>query len=115
VLKNYRRARTLSARQLGIAAAVAIGSIGCDPYVKVTGVVRESSGAPLAGVNVTLETADREPRSDTTASDGTFHVGMIGADPRLTYISFERDGFQRIQEVVGEEEQRTMEVKLLPK
>jgi hypothetical protein len=115
VIKISRRARTLGGRHLWIAAAVAIGNVGCDPYVKVTGVVRESSGAPLAGVSVTLVTADRDPRSDTTASDGTFHVGLIGADPRRTYISFERDGFQRIEEIVGEEEQRMMDVKLLPK
>ena len=105
----------VNVRQLAVAAAVAIGSIGCDPYVKVTGVVRDSSGAPLAKVTVTLETADREPRSATTGSDGTFHVGLVGADPRLTHISFQREGFQGIRQTVGEEEQRTMAVILLPR
>lgn len=88
---------------------------GCDPYVKVSGFVRQPSGAPLAEVTVVLRTTGREPHQAKTGNDGAFDVGIVGADPRATYISFARDGFQPVEEVVGDEERRTMEVTLQPK
>ena len=63
---------------------------GCDPYTKVSGVVRQPSGAPLAEVTVVLSTAGREPHQVKTGNDGAFEVGIVGADPRVTYISFAR-------------------------
>jgi hypothetical protein len=66
-------------------------------------------------VTVVLRTAGREPHQAKTGNDGAFDVGIVGADPRATYISFARDGFQRIEEVVGDEERRAMEVTLQPK
>lgn len=95
-------------------AAVAFGLVACDPYVTVTGVVREPSGAPLPDVVVTLQTAGREPDRATTADSGSFNVGIVGADPQRTYISFQKEGFKQLEQVVGAEERRTMEVTLLP-
>ena len=96
-------------------AVVALGLAACDPYVKVTGVVREPSGTPLENVTVTLTMPGREPDIDTTANDGNFNVGIVGADSEKTSIAFRKDGFQPIEELVGRQEQRTMAVTLLPK
>jgi hypothetical protein len=101
--------------RLAAVATLTVGSLRCDPYVKVTGTVREPSGAPLAGVLVTLATAGRESRWDTTGGDGRFHVGLVGADPRLTSITFDHVGYQHIQRMVGEEEQQAIDVTLLPR
>lgn len=102
-------------RRLAAIGLLAIELGGCDPYVKVSGVVRQPSGAPLAEVTVVLRTAGREPHRAQTGNDGAFEVGIVGADPRATYISFARDGFQPVEEVVGDEERRAMEVTLQPK
>jgi hypothetical protein len=103
----------------GVALAVGAAGVGlslaaCDPYVTVTGVVREPSGAPLPEVVVTLQTNGREPDRSTTGVDGSFNVGIVGADPRRTHISFRKDGFRQVDQVVGEEESRAMDVTLLP-
>jgi hypothetical protein len=103
------------AGRLAAIAVLAIELCGCDPYVKVSGFVRQPSGDPLAEVKVVLRTAGREPHVAKTGNDGAFDVGIVGADPRATYISFARDGFQPVEEVVGDEERRTMEVTLQPK
>lgn len=108
-----RSARLGTIRPVAIAAYL-VGLLACDPYVTVTGVVRESSGGPLADVTVTLRTVGREPDIARTVSDGKFNVGMVGADPRKTSISFTKTGFRGIEETVGEEERRMMEVTLDP-
>lgn len=109
-------ALTLRQKVAGAAGmvAVALGLVACDPYVTVTGVVREPSGAPLPDVVVTLQTVGREPDRATTSDDGSFNVGIVGADPQRTRISFQKEGFKQLDEVVGKEEGRTMEVTLLP-
>lgn len=66
-------------------------------------------------VSVVLRTTGREPHLAKTGSDGAFDVGIVGADPRATYISFSKDGYQPHEEVVGEEERRTMAVTLQSK
>ena len=101
--------------RFAVVGLLAIELCGCDPYVKVSGVVRQPSGAPLAEVSVVLRTAGREPHQAKTDNDGAFDVGIVGADPRATYISFARDGFRPVEELVGDEERRTMEVTLQPK
>src|SRR5690349_6904481 len=101
--------------RLAVIGMLAIALSGCDPYVKVSGFVRQPSGAPLAEVTVVLRTTGREPHQAKTGNDGAFDVGIVGADPRATYISFACDGFQPVEEVVGDEERRTMEVTLRPK
>jgi hypothetical protein len=100
---------------LATVGLLAVQLDGCDPYVKVSGVVGQPSGSPLGEVTVVLRTAGREPDRAKTANDGAFDVGIVGADPRVTYISFARDGFQPVEEVVGDEERRAMEVTLQPK
>jgi hypothetical protein len=47
-----------------------------------------------------------------TASDGSYNVGMIGADSS-THIAIRKEGFKPVEEVVGKPEQRTMDVVLL--
>jgi hypothetical protein len=93
--------------------AVAFSLIACDPYVNVTGVVRDSSGAPLPDVAVTLTMPGRVPDKATTGSDGSYNVGIVGADSKRSRISFEKVGFKSIEQIVGEPEQRTMDVALV--
>jgi hypothetical protein len=92
----------------------ALGLQACDLNVTVTGVVRDPSGRPLQGVAVTLETPGREPDRATTIADGTFNVGIVGAEPRQTRISFHKDGFQEVARELGEDARPTMEVTLSP-
>lgn len=104
----------LNFQRFAVAGLVALALGGYDPYVKVDGVVRQPSGSPLGDVSVVLRTTGREPRMVKTGSDGAFDVGIVGADPRATFISFSRHGYRALEQVVGEEERRTMEITLQP-
>ena len=92
---------------LGFAAA-------CDENVTVTGVVRSQSAAPLSGVSVTLETSGRAPDKTTTGDEGSFNVGIVGADPRRTRIHFEKTGFVSQDRNLDREARSTMNIVLLP-
>ena len=90
-----------------------IGLAACDLNVTVSGVVRDASGTPLEDVAVTLQTAGREPDRTKTTSDGSFNVGIVGADPKQTRISFHKDGFQDLAKGLDGEARPTMEVTLV--
>ena len=45
-----------------------------------------------------LEAPGRVAHVERTADDGTFHIGMVGADPKRTSISFERGGYVKQQQ-----------------
>jgi hypothetical protein len=108
--------RVLTLRQKVSRVAAVIGVAfcltACDPYVDLEGVVRDSSGAPLPGVDVILTMPEREPRTAVTASDGSYNVGMVGADSSAR-ISFRKVGFKPVEEVVGKPVQRTKDVTLV--
>jgi hypothetical protein len=99
-------ASLLLALCLGFAAA-------CDENVTVTGVVRSQTAAPVPGVSVTLETSGRAPDKATTGEDGSFNVGIVGADPRRTRIHFEKTGFIPQERNLGREARSTMNIVLL--
>lgn len=69
----------------------------------MTGVVRDPSGSPIQDVAVELETADRGPHRAKTASDGSFLVDFIGADPHRISISFRKNGYQDVRRILGED------------
>lgn len=96
-----------------ILAAAGLGIAACDLNVTVSGIVRDASGAPIEDVAVTLQTVGRQPDRTKTASDGTFNVGIVGADPRQTRISFHKDGFQEFAQGLDGEARPTMEVTLV--
>jgi len=96
------------------AIAAAAGLAACDLNVTVTGVVRNPSGVPLENVAVTLQTPGREPDRASTIGDGSFNVGIVGADPRRTRISFHKDGFQDVARELGDEPRPTLEITLVP-
>lgn len=110
---RLRRASRLPTRRGVVLAAAVLGLAACDPSVTVKGIVREGSGGPLEDVTVTLRTDGREPDVDKTNSDGKFNVGIVGADPQKTSVSFTKAGFQETVQIVGQEERRTMDVTLL--
>ena len=91
------------AKRLTFAVAVAVMGSACDTYVTVTGVVRDASGSPIQDVAVELQTAGREPHRATAAGNGSFSVGIVGADPRSTSISFRKDGYQDVRRIVGQD------------
>jgi hypothetical protein len=102
---------------LGWRPAILAGALGfaaCDLNVTVTGIVRDPSGRPIQDVAVTLQTPGREPDRARTVVDGTFNVGIVGADPRQTRISFHKDGFQDVARELGEEARPTIDVTLMP-
>jgi hypothetical protein len=95
----------LNGRLFTIPTSLVSSELGLNPALflptAIAGYLGRPSGAPLAEVTVVLRTTGREPHQARTGNDGSFDVGIVGADPRATYISFARDGFQPIEEVVG--------------
>jgi hypothetical protein len=89
--------------------------LGCDEEVFVKGVVRGPTGAPLEGATVTFTSPGRPADTAKTHSDGTFNVGMIGADPEKAHISFEKDGFQKVDRPLEGRPQWAMDITLTPK
>lgn len=87
---------------------------GCDQNVTVSGVVRAQADAALAGVGVTLETNRRAPHTSMTAADGSYSVGMVGADPKQTTIQFEKPGYQTVKQPIGANARTTLNVTLSP-
>jgi hypothetical protein len=75
------------------AVVFAVVLAGCDQNVSVTGAVRDPGGRALEDVVVTLETPGRTPDVAHTAKDGSFNVGIVGADPRRTHLSFRKEGY----------------------
>jgi hypothetical protein len=110
---HFARHTSAKGRALPFIAAAVLGLAACDLNVTVSGVVRDTSGAPLEDVAVTLQTAGREPDRTKTLGDGSFNVGIVGADPRQTQISFHKDGFQDLAKGLDGEARPTMEVTLL--
>jgi hypothetical protein len=96
-------------------AFVAIAIAGCDEEVFVKGVVRGPTGAPLDGATVTFMSPGRPPDTAKTPNDGTFNVGMIGADPSKARVSFEKQGFQKIERSLEGRPQWAMDITLVPK
>jgi hypothetical protein len=112
---NLRPSRSAIAKVQSVLVTVAavVGLAACDLNVTVSGVVRDSSGAPLQDVAVTLQTVGREPDKARTGSDGSFNVGIVGADPRQTRISFQKDGFRDFAKGLDGEARPMMQVTLV--
>ena len=113
-MRRFRHCTQAAARFIAGPAVVvaALGLQACDLNVTVTGVVRDPSGRPIQHVAVTLETPGREPDRATTTADGAFNVGIVGADPRQTRISFHKDGFKDVARELGEDARPTIDVTL---
>ena len=94
---------------------VALAACACDLNVTVSGSVREASGGPLADVTVTLQTPGRQPHATHTRADGSFDVGMVGADPEAATVSFAKPGFQSLERGLGGEARPVLHVVLAPK
>lgn len=82
---------------LAIAIAVCAVAIACDTRVKIEGTVRNHQGNPLKGVTVTLQTEGRGPHRTLTESDGSFAVGIVGADPAHINLVFQKQGYRTLQ------------------
>jgi hypothetical protein len=98
------RSRFARAAALGLTAALVAGAslLGATSaqavdgvYYSVTGVVNDSSAAPLAGVKASITIPDPgysdTVLSDTTASDGTFT--LVGVPDGTYTINFSLDGY----------------------
>lgn len=96
-------------------ALVTFTTAGCDEDVFVKGVVRSPSGAPLPGATVTFTSPGRPVDTVKTPADGTFNVGMIGADPNKARVSFEKEGFQTVERSLEGRPQWAMDITLMPK
>lgn len=82
---------------LAIAIVACASAIACDPEVKVAGKVHDHQGSPLEGVTVTLHSEGRGPHTTVSAKDGSFTVGIIGADPEHISLVFEKQGYKTLQ------------------
>jgi carboxypeptidase family protein len=103
----------------GVAILLACGaalscqrSSSADSSVNVDGTVHDRSGVPLADVVVTLSAPEREPDSVMTAADGSFSVGLTGAVPQRTHISFHKSGYKALEQSLGEEASPRMNIAL---
>lgn len=96
-------------------ALIALVTAGCDEEVFVKGVVRDPTGAPLTGATITFTSPGRPADTAKTSNDGTFNVGMIGADPSKAHVSFEKEGFQKVERSLEGRPQWAMDITLTPK
>jgi hypothetical protein len=87
----------------------------CDQNVSVTGAVRDPGGRALEDVVVTLETSGRAPDVAHTDKDGTFNVGIVGADPRKTHLSFRKEGYLAQARDLDGEARPTLAIVLVPR
>ena len=92
-----------SLKRLTFAVAMAFAGSACDPYVTVKGVVRDPSGAPIQDVAVELETPGRTPDRAKTASDGSYSVGIVGAELAKSSVSYRKDGYLDLHRSVGKD------------
>jgi len=90
---------TFAALTLVLAFAI----VACDPVIKVQGTVRDRNGNPLENVTVSLQTEGRLPHKTVTAKDGSFAVGIVGADPRDTKLVFQKEGYKTVEKALGNE------------
>lgn len=89
--------RSICRGLLAIAMAVCAITIACDPKVRVEGTVVDHRGKALEGVTVRLQSEGRGPHKTETTQDGTFSIGMVGADPAHTSLLFEKKGYKTLQ------------------
>jgi hypothetical protein len=88
--------RSSPTRPIGIlvACAIAILSLlGCDPYIHISGIVKNSHGAPVPNVDVTLAQGQRWMNAPS-AEDGKFDLGMVYSPSKKLTLSLTRDGYQ---------------------
>jgi hypothetical protein len=100
--------RRLSWRFLALTAIALAGAGRTEAQARLTGVVRDTTGAPIAGVEVSVQGISR---TATTDRDGTFQIGGIpagtstvtvrrlGYAPQTTIMRFV-DGENRMPDVV---------------
>jgi hypothetical protein len=104
-------------RLFGAVAAVTTVALvvsACDLNLAVSGSVRGPSGKPLPDVAVTLRTPGRQPHVTHTSADGSFDVGMVGADPEAASVYFEKVGFVPLARGLAGEARPTLHVVLVP-
>jgi len=87
-------------------------TIACDPTIRVEGTVHDRQGNPLEGVTVTLQSEGRGPHKTATAKDGSFGIGIVGADPRQTRLSFEKEGYKTVDLPLGGNDRASLQVTL---
>jgi len=115
---EFLRSRALGIDRWGLALTamfVALIPVACDEYVTVSGVVSDPSGLALHDVAIVLRTPGREPHVSRTAEDGSFKVGIVGADPRNTRVAVRKEGFEEFERELGKETRVTMAITLSPK
>jgi len=96
---------------LAVAIVLCAIMFSCDTSVRVGGTVRNHDGTPLEGVSVTLQTQGRGPHTTTTDKNGTFTIGMVGADPTQVTLVFEKPGFKTLH-VPFDPKQTSLQVEL---
>jgi hypothetical protein len=97
-----------------ILSIVLAATIACDPSIRVEGTVHDRQGTPLEGVTVILQSEERGPHNTVTAKDGSFGIGIVGAEPRQTKLLFQKDGYKSLEMPLGNEYASKMNVTLEP-
>jgi protocatechuate 3,4-dioxygenase beta subunit len=85
------RRATVAARALAIAVAVLLcllvgTAVASTPSGSISGVVRSQNGAPIAGVEVVVDTGSSSP-SAFTAADGSYMVNGLAAGSYWVYFA----------------------------
>ena len=93
-MNTPERSRFSRSISLLIVCAIAIVSLlGCDPYIHISGIVRNSHGAQVPNVDVTLAQGQRWINA-LSAEDGKFDLGTVYSPSKKLTLSLTRDGYQ---------------------
>jgi hypothetical protein len=96
----------------GLGFVLLFALIACDRVLKVAGKVHDNNGTPLENVTVILQAAGRAPHKTLTTKDGSFTVGIVGADPDDTKLSFQLQGYETLEKGLGGQHSTVLDVTL---
>jgi hypothetical protein len=66
----------------------------------------------VENVTVILQARGRGPHRTFTAKDGSFGLGIVGAKPENTTVTFEKSGYKSVQRPLGKEREAALDVTL---
>src|SRR5690242_9828935 len=96
-----------------LAGSILAVLLGCDPVLSIDGTVHEPNGRPVESASVALSVPGRVPDRATTAKDGTFSVGIVGAKPSQARLSIQKSGYVAVEQAIKRSEE-VVDIVLVP-
>jgi hypothetical protein len=82
--------------------------------LSVKGKVTDKAGNGLENVTITFISEGRTPFQKTTDKDGFYTLSLVGAEPNKTRLTFEKEGFQKLEKKLDSESNVVLDVTLEP-